>query len=125
MALGWNGDALAAAAEKPVNYVVGKEGGEFWVDSYVIPVGAKNPDAAHAWIDYVYDPKHNAVETAYTYYGSPLQAGAAEGRSSTRRSSATRACSRRRARSRTWSRTTSPPRAPQLRSRIWTEFKNA
>ena len=35
--------ALAAAAHKPVNYVVGKEGGEFWVDSYVIPVGAKNP----------------------------------------------------------------------------------
>ena len=73
MALGWNGDALAAAAHKPVNYVVGKEGGEFWVDSYVIPVGAKNPDAAHAWIDYVYDPKHNALETAYTYYGSPLK----------------------------------------------------
>ena len=46
--LGWNGDALAAAAKKPVNYVVGKEGGEFWVDSYVIPVGAKNPDAALA-----------------------------------------------------------------------------
>ena len=79
MALGWNGDALAAAAHKPVSYVVGKEGGEFWVDSYVIPVGAKNPDAAHAWIDYVYDPKHNAIETAYTYYGSPLEAGAAEG----------------------------------------------
>ena len=80
MALGWNGDALAAAAEKPVNYVVGKEGGEFWVDSYVIPVGAKNPDAAHEWIDFVYDPKHNALETAYTYYGSPLKRALLKGK---------------------------------------------
>ena len=80
MALGWNGDALAAAAHKPVSYVVAKEGGEFWVDSYVIPVGAKNTDAAHAWIDYVYDPKHNAVETAFTYYGSPLKRALLKGK---------------------------------------------
>ncbi len=80
MALGWNGDALAAAAHKPVNYVIAKEGGEFWVDSYVIPVGAKNTDSAHAWIDYVYDPQHNAVETEYTYYGSPVQRALLKGK---------------------------------------------
>jgi spermidine/putrescine transport system substrate-binding protein len=73
LSLGWNGDAAAAAAKAPVNYVIGDEGGEFWVDAYVIPVGAKNARAAHAWIDYVYDPKHNAVETEYTYYGSPVK----------------------------------------------------
>ena len=73
MALGWNGDGAAVAAKKPADYVIPEEGGEFWVDSYSIPVGAKNPDAAHAWIDYVYDPKNNAVETEYTYYGSPLK----------------------------------------------------
>jgi spermidine/putrescine transport system substrate-binding protein len=73
MALGWNGDGAAVAAKKPAEYVIAAEGGEFWVDSYAIPVGAKNPDAAHAWIDYVYDPKNNAVETEYTYYGSPLK----------------------------------------------------
>ena len=73
MALGWNGDGAAVAAKKPAEYVVAEEGGEFWVDSYVIPVGAKNPDAAHAWIDYVYEPKINALETSYTYYGSPLK----------------------------------------------------
>jgi spermidine/putrescine transport system substrate-binding protein len=79
LALGWNGDALAAAAKKPVNYVVGREGGEFWVDSYVIPVGAKNPDAAHAWINFVSQPKINAVETAFTYYGSPLKRALLQG----------------------------------------------
>jgi spermidine/putrescine transport system substrate-binding protein len=73
MALGWNGDGAAVAAKKPADYVIAEEGGEFWVDSYVIPTGAKNPAAAHAWIDYVYDPAHNAVETEFTYYGSPVK----------------------------------------------------
>jgi spermidine/putrescine transport system substrate-binding protein len=73
MALGWNGDGAAVAAKKPAEYVVAEEGGEFWVDAYVIPTGAKNPTAAHAWIDYCYDPEHNALETEFTYYGSPLK----------------------------------------------------
>jgi spermidine/putrescine transport system substrate-binding protein len=73
MSLGWNGDGAAVAAKKPAEYVVAEEGGEFWVDAYVIPSGAKNPTAAHAWIDYVYDPEHNALETEYTYYGSPVK----------------------------------------------------
>ena len=73
MALGWNGDGAAVVAKKPAEYVVAEEGGEFWVDAYVIPTGAENPTAAHAWIDYVYDPEHNALETEYTYYGSPVK----------------------------------------------------
>jgi spermidine/putrescine transport system substrate-binding protein len=73
MSLGWNGDGAAVAAKKPAEYVVAEEGGEFWVDAYAIPAGAKNPAAAHAWIDYVYQPAKNAVETEYTYYGSPLK----------------------------------------------------
>ena len=39
----------------------------------MIPKGAKNPNAAHAWINYVYEPDHNALETEFTYYGSPLK----------------------------------------------------
>ncbi|HUQ23442.1 MAG TPA: spermidine/putrescine ABC transporter substrate-binding protein [Gaiellaceae bacterium] len=79
MALGWNGDGLAVAAKKPAAYVIPREGAEFWVDSYAIPVGAKNPDAAHRWIDYVYGARSNAVETTYTYYGSPLKPGLLRG----------------------------------------------
>lgn len=124
MALGWNGDALAAAAKKPVNYVVGKEGGEFWVDSYVIPVGARNPDAAHKWIDYVYDPKHNAIETEYTYYGSPLKRALLKGKldpkilgnSGVFPSARTLAVLEPNKVS---------AKGTALRSRIWTEFKNA
>ncbi|MEA2407934.1 MAG: spermidine/putrescine transport system substrate-binding protein [Thermoleophilaceae bacterium] len=73
MALGWNGDGAAVAAKKPADYVIAEEGGEFWVDAYVIPKGAENPTAAHAWIDYVYDPTANSLETEFTYYGSPVK----------------------------------------------------
>ena len=79
MALGWNGDGAAVAAEVPAEYVIAEEGGEFWVDAYSIPVGAENPAAAYAWIDYVYEPEHNATETEYTYYGSPLKREVLEG----------------------------------------------
>ena len=80
--LGWNGDGAVVVAKSPKNagnYVVAKEGGEFWVDSHVILKGARNPDAAHAWIDFVYRPKINAQETAFTYYGSPLKRAKLQG----------------------------------------------
>jgi spermidine/putrescine transport system substrate-binding protein len=124
MALGWNGDALAAAAKKPVNYVVAKEGGEFWVDSYVIPVGAKNTDAAHKWINFVFAPKINALETAYTYYASPLKraklkgvlAGSILNNPGVFPSAAT---------IKKLEPNNVSPRGTALRNRIWTEFKNA
>jgi spermidine/putrescine transport system substrate-binding protein len=73
MGLGWNGDGIALAGKVPARYVVAKEGGEIWIDYYNIPVGAANPDAAHAWIDFVYQPKIAGLETSYSYYGSPLK----------------------------------------------------
>jgi spermidine/putrescine transport system substrate-binding protein len=79
MHLGWNGDAAFVAAKKPTTYVVAEEGGEFWVDSYCIPEGANNPDAAYAWIDFVYDPKVNAQETEFTYYGPAVKKELLEG----------------------------------------------
>ena len=73
IAMTWNGDGALVAAEKPAEYVVAEEGGEFWVDTYAIPVGGKNPDAAYAWIDYTYEPEINALETEYHYYGPVLK----------------------------------------------------
>ena len=73
MAQQWNGDGAVVASKKPALYIVPKEGAELWIDAYVVPKGANNPDAAHKWIDFVYVPKNNAVETEYTYYGSPLK----------------------------------------------------
>jgi spermidine/putrescine transport system substrate-binding protein len=79
MGMTWNGDGAIVAGKKPAEYVVAEEGGEFWVDAYSIPVGAKNPDAAHAWVDFCYEPEINALETSYTYYGSPLKRELLEG----------------------------------------------
>ena len=95
--LAWNGDGLEVIARTPENkaeYVVAKEGGELWVDAYVIPRGARNASAAHAWIDFVYTPTNNAYETAFTFFGSPLSEACSTA-SSARRSSRTRTCSRR------------------------------
>lgn len=77
--LGWNGDGLALMSKVPAQYVVAKEGGEIWIDYYNIPAGAKNAEAAHAWINFVYQPKVNALETSFTYYGSPLKRRALSG----------------------------------------------
>lgn len=71
--MAWNGDSAVIIGKKPAEYVIPDEGAEFWIDAYVIPVGAKNPDAAHAWIDFCYQPRLNAQETSFTYYGSPLK----------------------------------------------------
>jgi spermidine/putrescine transport system substrate-binding protein len=79
MALGWNGDGAAVAAKKPAQYVVPDEGAEYWIDAYCVPAAAKNPDAAHAWINFCYQPRINALETSYTYYGSPLRRELLEG----------------------------------------------
>ena len=48
------------------------EGCMIWADNMMIPVGAPNPTAAYAWMDYVYDPKNQAQITNYNYYFSPV-----------------------------------------------------
>ena len=53
------GLAFYSSSKVPSRYVVAKEGGEIWIDYYNIPVGAANPEAAHAWINFVYQPKIN------------------------------------------------------------------
>jgi len=124
MALGWNGDGAAVAAEKPAEYVVPEEGGEFWVDSYAIPVGAKNPTAAHAWIDYCYDPAINSLETAYTYYGSPLKRETLEGVIDEEILANTDVFPADDTLTKLEPNNVSP-KGTQLRDRIWTEFKSA
>ena len=39
-----------------------------WSDNMVIPVGAPNPTAAEAFMNYVYDPKNQAQIAAYVNY---------------------------------------------------------
>lgn len=52
-------------------YVIPEEGSEFWVDVLAIPVGARNPALAHAYIDYILDPAVGADISNYTAFGTP------------------------------------------------------
>ena len=43
-----------------------------WWDDWVIPVGAPNPTAAYEWINYTYEPKHQAQIDAWTSAVTPV-----------------------------------------------------
>jgi spermidine/putrescine transport system substrate-binding protein len=50
----WNGEAWMAAQENPdIRYIYPKEGANLWVDSFVIPKGARNVKNGHAFINYM------------------------------------------------------------------------
>jgi len=71
--IGWSGDAIQLQQDNPdIQFVMPKEGCMLWSDNMVIPVGAPNPTAAEAWMNYVYDPKNQAQITDYNYYFSPV-----------------------------------------------------
>lgn len=60
-------------------YVIPEEGAEFWVDVLAIPTGARNPDLAHVFIDYILDPQVGADISNYTAFGTPNQAAIEQG----------------------------------------------
>jgi spermidine/putrescine transport system substrate-binding protein len=43
-----------------------------WWDDWVVPVGAPNPTAAYKWINYTYQPTHQAQIDAYTSSVTPV-----------------------------------------------------
>jgi spermidine/putrescine transport system substrate-binding protein len=73
IALGWSGDAVQLQKDNPnIRFVMPKEGCMLWSTSLEIPVGAPNPQAAQAFINYVYDPKVQADIAAYINYVTPV-----------------------------------------------------
>src|SRR5204863_3019312 len=71
--IGWSGDAVQLQADNPnIKFVMPKEGCMLWSDNMEIPVGAPNPTAAEAWMNYVYDPKNQAQIAAYNNYFTPV-----------------------------------------------------
>jgi spermidine/putrescine transport system substrate-binding protein len=73
-AIGWSGDAVQLQADNPnIEWRMPEEGCILWSDNMVIPVGAPNPTAAEAFINYVYDPVNQAQIEAYVNYVSPVE----------------------------------------------------
>jgi len=71
MALGWNGDAAALAAQGvPIKYVVPSEGSQVWEDDWVISTDAANPELAHTFLNFVMRPEVAAQEARYTRYAT-------------------------------------------------------
>jgi len=71
--IGWSGDAVQLQADDPnIEFRMPEEGCMLWSDNMVIPIGAPNPTAAEAFMNYVYDPKNQAQIEAYVNYVSPV-----------------------------------------------------
>jgi putrescine transport system substrate-binding protein len=75
LALGWSGDAMVAANRaqeakggNEVAYAIPKEGTEIFFDMMAIPADAPNPDAAHAFMNFVLQPENIAEFTNTVFY---------------------------------------------------------
>jgi len=74
IALGWSGDAIQLQKDNPnIKFVMPKEGCMLWSTSMEIPAGAPNPQAAQAFINYVYDPKVQADIAEWVNYVTPVR----------------------------------------------------
>ncbi len=73
-AIGWSGDAVQLALDDPaIEFRIPDEGCILWSDDMIIPVGAENPGAAYAFMNYVYDPRNAAQIAAYVNYTTPVK----------------------------------------------------
>jgi spermidine/putrescine-binding protein len=84
VALGWSGDLLQADTElvesggkARVAVVIPPQGTMLWMDSMVIPVRAQRVDLAHAFIDFLLDPRVAALNAQKVNYATPNAAGRA------------------------------------------------
>ena len=74
IALGWSGDAIQLQKDNPnIRFVMPKEGCMLWSTSMEIPVGAPNPQAAQAFINFVYDPEVQADIAEWVNYVTPVK----------------------------------------------------
>jgi len=77
LVVGWSGDikqaqkrAAEAKAGVLIGYSIPKEGAQMFFDNLAIPKDAKNPDLAHALIDYLMRPEVAARNSDYVSYAN-------------------------------------------------------
>lgn len=75
LAVMWNGEAKVANEENDkIVYIYPKEGFSMWMDNLAIPKGAKNVDAAYAFIDFILRPEVAARICSEMGYATPNKA---------------------------------------------------
>ena len=73
LAVAWSGDIATMQADNPgLEWIIPEQGGMLWVDNAMIPVGAKDPEGANKFLNYVYDPKVAGPLYESINYGSPV-----------------------------------------------------
>ena len=71
----WNGEYIyTKELNEDVEFVIPKEGSEFFVDSWVIPKEAVNKEKAEAWINFLCKAEVAAKNFDYLYYTTPNEA---------------------------------------------------
>ncbi len=69
VAQAYSGDVVQLQADNPdLHFVVPESGGDWFIDTMVIPYTTQNQNAAEAWINYVYDRPNYAKLVAFTQY---------------------------------------------------------
>jgi spermidine/putrescine transport system substrate-binding protein len=69
IAMAWTGDGVVLNRENPdIKYIIGKEGGEVWIDNYVIPTASKNTNDALNFINYLQDPQNSLKDVTVFGY---------------------------------------------------------
>jgi spermidine/putrescine transport system substrate-binding protein len=72
--MGWSGDAVQLQADNPnLEWRMPTEGCMLWSEDMVIPVGAPNPTAAEAFMNFVYEPEVQANIAEYVNYVTPVE----------------------------------------------------
>jgi spermidine/putrescine transport system substrate-binding protein len=74
---GYSGDisqVIADNEEAGIQYMLPEEGFTLWCDDMVIPAKARNPDLAHAFINFMLEPKVAARNMEFCFYKAPNQA---------------------------------------------------
>lgn len=119
----WNGAAHRVKAKKPdVVYVYPKEGTTFWTDVIAVPSSAPNMENAKTFVNWMMDPENAAVASNYTGYMNAIDGSGEfldEGLGAdpavnmpaeySERLSPFKQC---------------PPKALELRERVWTKLKS-
>ena len=69
LSIAWTGDGVQVSRDKAdARYVVADDGGELWIDSYSIANDAPNAAGAYAFLDYILQPEHAALETEFCLF---------------------------------------------------------
>lgn len=69
VAQAYSGDVVQLQADNPdLKFVVPESGGDWFIDTMIIPYTTQNQKAAEAWIDYIYDRPNYAKLIAFTQF---------------------------------------------------------